>query len=209
LYGIDVLSKQLFGGKPDLVVGGPNIGQNLGFIVPVSGTVAYAISGINKGIPAIAFSADSNELNLPLMVQLCIKVISSIKRKNDGSLQFPQGLGLNVNLPNTKGSKTVSNFTYAETRVGIASNFGLEFVSNLVADCPYYKATGGNSSAPGLCITIPYTAAGIIVDNNPLSEANALLGRVNVVTVSPIESTFQASSTLSNLLFKGFAPGLF
>lgn len=38
-YGIDTLSNEHFGGLPDFVVSGPNVGPNLGPIISGSGTV--------------------------------------------------------------------------------------------------------------------------------------------------------------------------
>jgi 5'-nucleotidase len=42
--------------KPDLVVSGSNIGQNLGPVIDVSGTVGAARAGARAGIPSVAIS---------------------------------------------------------------------------------------------------------------------------------------------------------
>ncbi len=42
--------------KPDLIVSGINIGENLGTDVIYSGTVSAAVEGAIFGIPSIAFS---------------------------------------------------------------------------------------------------------------------------------------------------------
>jgi len=47
---------------PDLVVAGPNYGDNLGaFLYTLSGTAGYTYSSVGRGIPAIAFSGGNGE----------------------------------------------------------------------------------------------------------------------------------------------------
>ncbi|EPT00069.1 hypothetical protein FOMPIDRAFT_1123409 [Fomitopsis schrenkii] len=56
-YGIQTLSPQFFwDAKPEFVVSGPNIGNNLGTVVLISGTVGAACEAAKEGIPATAFS---------------------------------------------------------------------------------------------------------------------------------------------------------
>ncbi|KAI0696413.1 survival protein sure-like phosphatase/nucleotidase [Cerioporus squamosus] len=59
-YGIQTLAPQFFdGAKPDFVVSGPNVGNNLGLVVLLSGTVGAACEAARSGIPAAAFSGAS------------------------------------------------------------------------------------------------------------------------------------------------------
>src|SRR5690606_21159030 len=58
LYGLDVAAQKRWGKAPDLVLSGPNIGQNVGAIVVTSGTVSNVQHAAARGIPAIALSAD-------------------------------------------------------------------------------------------------------------------------------------------------------
>jgi len=58
-YGIQTLSPKFFGAKPDFVVSGPNIGNNLGTVVLISGTVGAACEAAKEGVPATAFSGDT------------------------------------------------------------------------------------------------------------------------------------------------------
>ncbi|KZV97839.1 acid phosphatase [Exidia glandulosa HHB12029] len=60
-YGIETLAPKFFGGPPDLVVTGPNIGSNLGLVNQISGTIGSASVAANKGIPALAFSGASGD----------------------------------------------------------------------------------------------------------------------------------------------------
>ncbi|EED81113.1 predicted protein [Postia placenta Mad-698-R] len=58
-YGIETLSPKFFGKKPDFVVSGPNIGNNLGTVVLESGTVGAACEAAKLGVPSTAFSGDT------------------------------------------------------------------------------------------------------------------------------------------------------
>ncbi|KAH9856282.1 sure-like protein [Lenzites betulinus] len=59
-FGIRTLAPKFFSGAaPDLVVSGPNIGNNLGLVVLLSGTVGAASDSALSGVPAVAFSGAS------------------------------------------------------------------------------------------------------------------------------------------------------
>ena len=76
LYGIDVVAKAKWGSYPDLVVSGPNEGNNLGYITNTSGTLGAANIAIARNIPTIAISADSeDEATAHLVVEVLIDVI--------------------------------------------------------------------------------------------------------------------------------------
>ncbi|KAH9946376.1 sure-like protein [Epithele typhae] len=61
-FGIDIVAPKKFGSVPiDLVVSGPNEGHNNGpFLFTLSGTIGAAYLAVERGIPAIAFSAGNN-----------------------------------------------------------------------------------------------------------------------------------------------------
>lgn len=59
LHGIDVAARKVFGAPADLVLTGPNYGNNTGAINNISGTVNAALSAINRGVPAVAVSLQS------------------------------------------------------------------------------------------------------------------------------------------------------
>lgn len=60
-YGIETLAPKYFGGAPDLVATGPNIGANIGLVNQISGTIGSAVVAAKKGIPAFAFSGASGD----------------------------------------------------------------------------------------------------------------------------------------------------
>jgi 5'-nucleotidase len=118
--GLDYVAPKVWGPNivPDLLVSGPNVGQNLGpFLYTLSGTMGATYSAVGRGIPGIAFSAASNggqryykwvnqttaaglkdpatisaELSLSLVEQV-------VKNAPKGQKILPLGYGLNVNYP--------------------------------------------------------------------------------------------------------------
>lgn len=193
LYGTDVLAPRIFGGRPDLVISGPNEGNNLGIITPHSGTLGAAVAALNKGIPAIAVSADRSD-RTPEEAELIAALTLEIVEALDGhhGVRLPPGTGLNVNIPDVDpATSTPDDFDFAFTRIGIATNIGLQFYENL-GDSPIARAFGipANIGLPGVSVEIPYTLAGHPEDDSPRSEGNALGG--TTVTVSPIQGTYAA-----------------
>ncbi len=94
--------------KPDLIVSGINIGENLGTDVIYSGTVSAAVEGAIFGIPSIAFSyVDYKAIDFKIAAEvskdICIEVLKHA---------IPQNHILNVNIPkceqisDIKGIKT-------------------------------------------------------------------------------------------------------
>ena len=198
LYGIDVLAPIIFGaGKLDLLLSGPNEGQNVGLFSPHSGTVGAVVTTLNRGnIPAIACSADTSEPNPVLIGQLMVKFINALNRTSTGGLSFG-GVGLNLNFPKLDPSTTVNDYSFFGTTTGIATNsVGLRFVAKL-SECPIAVASGVNVPLPGLCVDAPYTASGYSLDSNPLSEGNLIQNKQRSIAVSVIEGTYQADAAIT------------
>lgn len=113
LYGLDVIAFGKWGRQPDLVVSGPNEGNNQGLINPSSGTFNNALYAINRGIPAIAVSSGetAQKNGLPgdkeaiefRIAGLVVDLIDRIERNRGGARSkgalLPPGTGLNVNVP--------------------------------------------------------------------------------------------------------------
>ena len=90
---------------PDIIVSGINDGQNIGYDIYHSGTVAAAITGTMFGIPSIAVSLAINDnkegkIYYDTAAQVAKKVTMSIFNK-----PLPMGRLLNVNVPNLPISK--------------------------------------------------------------------------------------------------------
>ena len=59
----DVVAPKRWGKAPDLVLSGPNEGQNVGKVVVHSGTIGNVQFSAGRGIPSIALSADTNTVD--------------------------------------------------------------------------------------------------------------------------------------------------
>lgn len=100
---------ELVGERPDLVISGINHGQNTAINILYSGTVSAATEGMLSGIPSMAISLASHNLEADLTFagkvaqKLALQMID---------LNLPNGTLLNVNVPNlpeseVKGYKVV------------------------------------------------------------------------------------------------------
>ncbi|XP_020578433.1 uncharacterized protein LOC110023382 [Phalaenopsis equestris] len=115
------VSGALFSGLvPDLVISGVNIGNNCGYHIVYSGTVAGAREAFLSGVPSIALSYDwvggkSNVQDLKLAVELCLPVINAVLNELKNKT-YPKGSFLNIDVPtdvtNHKGFKITKQGTY-------------------------------------------------------------------------------------------------
>ncbi|KAK8954137.1 hypothetical protein KSP39_PZI002327 [Platanthera zijinensis] len=131
------ISGKLFSGfVPDLVVSGINIGNNCGYHVVYSGTIAGAREAFLNGVPSIAISYDwvggkSSLQDLKLAAKVCLPMINAVLTELKNKT-YPKGSFLNVDVPtdvtNHKGFKITKQGKYMK-RIG-------------------WKQT--NSSSPGL-----------------------------------------------------------
>ncbi|KAJ7717585.1 survival protein sure-like phosphatase/nucleotidase [Mycena metata] len=146
-FGIQTLAPQFFSGsKPDFVVSGPNVGNNLGSTVLISGTVGAASQAALEGIPSAAFSAAT-------AAQLSYTTLTSSPTSTDSkaaviysslSVQLlnvllassapilPAGISLNVNYPSTSSCTSASAFKFVLTRIN--SNSGATDVETCGTD---------------------------------------------------------------------------
>ncbi|KAK7508785.1 5'/3'-nucleotidase sure [Phyllosticta citriasiana] len=109
---------------PDLLVSGPNVGQNLGgFLYTLSGTMGATTAAIGRGVPAIAFSAGSNggqrsytDVKSPteagltdpatISANLTVKLVQQlIDNTPQGERLLPLGYGISVNYPDITSFK--------------------------------------------------------------------------------------------------------
>lgn len=104
------------GTKPDLLVSGPNFGNNLGaFLYTLSGTIGASYAAIERSLPAIAFSGGNDgqrsykEINKttpsgypdPATVdaQLSVALVNELAKNGNKSQLLPLGYGMTVNYP--------------------------------------------------------------------------------------------------------------
>jgi 5'/3'-nucleotidase SurE len=131
-YGLDVLAQERWSKNPDLVLSGPNEGQNVGLIVNSSGTIGNVQFAAGRGIPSIALSAgpdtiDNTTLADPdsaIVAGLALKLLEELEaRTKRGQPLLPSGVALNVNFPTgaTEGSQ------FAFSRIGTFQLYELTF----------------------------------------------------------------------------------
>lgn len=101
------LANQKWGQNPDLVISGPNEGQNVGFAVFISGTLGAAHYAIVNGVPAIAVSAGATPatesdalVHAKMVADVTLKIVDQLATKQrSGEPLLADKTGLNVNLP--------------------------------------------------------------------------------------------------------------
>lgn len=102
--------------KIDLVVSGINPMANLGHDVTYSGTVTAAMESVIWGIPAIAFSLNTNETHLGALDYSPARDIARQVVETITERRLPAGILLNVNIPYIPGEKIQG---YRMTRQGL------------------------------------------------------------------------------------------
>ncbi|EHR69834.1 putative acid phosphatase [Burkholderiales bacterium JOSHI_001] len=224
LYGIDVQAPKVWGQAPDLVISGPNEGNNTGHINNSSGTFNAMLYAVNRQLPAIAVSDNvtaqltwSTALpptSRPFEVaDIVVRLVDRLERDEDkhsnaGRRLLPEGLGLNVNVPAfTAGTGAALPLRF--TRIGQATAFAPAFYERL-SDSPLAVASGVNLPLPGISLGVGGTAlpSGVMLplDASSSSEANAIAAG-GAVTVSPVQGVPEASERLLERLRRGSLQG--
>jgi 5'-nucleotidase len=178
---------------PDLVIIGPNPGNNLGAINSASGTFNAASVALLNGVPSLAVSTDLKENNPHQVARLVGQIVHSLDshRQADGAL-LPKGVGLNINFPPLaaiKGARLTRIGSYVPFEATYADDIGKLF-----------PAAAGK---PG--ITFQYTPAATAAQQD---DEAVWLGQ-GFVTISPFDATVPApevSTALKPLLALPFHP---
>jgi 5'-nucleotidase len=190
IYGLDVLAPQRWGKAPDLVLSGPNEGQNTGPLVNSSGTVSNAQYAASLGLSAIAVSADSNTTNdaaLAMEVgQLTVRLISTLEANARGGRLLPAGIALNVNYPTFSAGESAM-LKWALARHGTYTSIFLKFVPDLSQD-PIAQAAGVNAPYPGIVFD-PNTAQPTKQQRND----EAVTVAAGKISVTVMQAGFDAS----------------
>ncbi len=137
LHGLDVVGMTRWGKAPDLVLSGPNEGQNVGAIILSSGTVSAAQYAAVSGIPAIALSAgagtESSNLDNPLSNEIADRTVELLThldaRAGSTGPLLPAGLALNVNFPDQPAGAR-----WQLTEVGTYNAYKIGFTADMAAN---------------------------------------------------------------------------
>lgn len=135
LHGLDVVAKARWGKAPDLVLSGPNEGQNVGAIILSSGTVSAAQYAAVMGIPAIALSGGANteaaSLDNPVsdaVAQRSVELIAHLDARAGAGPLLPAGLALNVNFPDQPAGAR-----WQLTEIGSYNAYKVGFTTDMAA----------------------------------------------------------------------------
>ncbi|CAE6936088.1 5'/3'-nucleotidase SurE [Vibrio sp. B1FLJ16] len=138
IYGIDIAAQQVWGQSPDLVISGPNEGNNLGFMNNNSGTLGATMAALSRGIPAIAISAHHNTASDAEQSQLVANVIVDVvaelvANQPSGQPLLPAYTGLNVNTPEDMNNHLGYKFTDVGWNAGAEFAFSSDLSQNSTA----------------------------------------------------------------------------
>jgi 5'-nucleotidase len=104
--------------RPDLIVSGINMGENLGTDVIYSGTVSAAVEGAIFGIPAIAFSyEDHGAADMSLPAQLAREICRRLLKQG-----IPRNHIYNVNIPAVSSREEIKGIQICKLGVKIYKN---------------------------------------------------------------------------------------
>lgn len=137
MYGLDVVAANRWGGDPDLVLSGPNGGQNVGGVTLNSGTVANAQHAAVRGIPAIALSASGETDGAPLepsedsrkVAELSVQLVKALDGASPGAPILPEGLALNVNFPDS-----LDGAAWRPSQIGTFNAYDIRYVESLAGE---------------------------------------------------------------------------
>lgn len=210
LHGIDVVAKETWGRYPDLVISGPNQGNNLGVFTAHSGTVGAAIVALYRGIPAIAVSAAGGKDEAgtqELVAQAAVKFINALVRKEGPILQ--PGTGINLNIPSLAQYENIDDLKYVFTEIGTSSQYIPRFTMSL-GDDPFFQYVYGSYAAkyigkPGVSLAYPDTLGSPAEtakhpETQSLLEGKATISVINVSYAAGHEQEQKVRSRLQRLV---------
>jgi 5'-nucleotidase len=207
LYGIDVAGRKRWNKEPDLVLSGPNEGQNVGAIILGSGTVSNAQYAAIRGIPAIALSAGMNSTGSEtlanpvsaVVAKRSAELVARLDKQSGGKRMLPAGIALNVNFPDNPETSP-----WRLTRIGTYNAYIVRFSENMARDAS--PAMAAMASQHGSAFA---ALPGITMDMNaepPLpaqSDDESVVYR-SAIAVSPMRAGYDAgnreSGAVSRLL---------
>lgn len=211
LHGLDVVAVKRWGKQPDLVVSGPNEGNNTGLINNSSGTVNNLLYAINRGVPAIAASYEGTEARShtalaegALEYEIADVVVKLVERLEDNRVEgqklLPPGVGLNINIPRvTAGQAATLPFRFA--RMGLATEYQPVFYEKL-SDSPVAVGFGAGVPLPGISFANANIAppAGVVIasDSDPQSEFNRM--KTHAIPVTVVEGVPQGRRSNEELV---------
>jgi 5'-nucleotidase len=196
LYGLDVVAAKRWGHAPDLVLSGPNEGQNLGSVIINSGTVGNVEQAMLRGIPAIALSAGAGTAGSGTaalanpqsaqVAQLAVRLVTALASA-PGMPMLPAGVALNVNFPDR-----LEGAHWRRTQVGTWSAHRLRFVESMAGNAPPLMVQMAQARGmalpdlPGIAIAANDTPP------TPAQRNDESVVSAKDITVSPLQAGYGA-----------------
>ncbi|HSW15388.1 MAG TPA: 5'/3'-nucleotidase SurE [Solimonas sp.] len=211
LHGLDVVAVKRWGKQPDLMVSGPNEGNNTGLINNSSGTVNNALYAINRGVPAIAASYEGTAARPHTalaegdveyeLADIVVKLVQRLEANRvAGQPLLPPGVALNLNIPKFETGQGAA-LKYRFARMGLATEYQPVFYEKL-SDSPIATGFGAGVPLPGISFANAQVAppAGVViaVDNDARSEFNLM--KTHAVSVTAFEGVPQARRSNEELV---------
>jgi 5'-nucleotidase len=205
MHGLDIIAAQRWKEGPNLLISGPNEGQNAGGIVISSGTVSNAQFALQRGVAAIAISADANTTRNTTLAKevatLCVKLLNALQKRSTGAGVLPPGIGLNVNYPKF-GEGESARLAWVITRFGDFDYVTTRFVMDLSKDSRAQALRLSDVALPGVT-TVSHDAASASKDTDRQSEALVMLE--GKISVTPMQFGYAVTTRAHGRLEKDLA----
>ncbi|MFI6902714.1 5'/3'-nucleotidase SurE [Nonomuraea sp. NPDC050394] len=168
------------GDPPDLVVSGPNQGENVAAAVNHSGTVGAAITALEVGVPSVALStarAGSAFPSAASSIAFGVKLVNRLATTARNGRLLPAYTALNVNYP------AVPTGEVKMARLGRMLPITVDYLPATDA-CPRcYRLAPLTATAP-----------------DPVPDADRTLLSSGAVTVTPLTSSWEAGPVITSRL---------
>lgn len=167
------------GDPPDLVVSGPNPGENIAATANHSGTVGAAVTALAAGVPAIALSIARDGSSLPSAgrsIEFAVKLVNRLAA-SEGDNLLPPHTALNVNYP-------------------VAPN-GQVSIAKLGLSLP---VTTGYSPAADVCPTCYRILPVFSATPDPVATSDRTLLAAGHVTITPMDGSWEAGPLVTGVV---------
>lgn len=197
LYGLDIVAMKRWGKTPDLVLSGPNEGQNVGAIAISSGTISAAQFAALRGLPAIALSAGQNSAGpdldnaeSPIIAEKSAELVRAFDAASKGGRMLQAGLALNINFPNE-----VKGTNFCASKIGTYNTYTLNFSENMAASAsPEMKEMARTykmdiPALPGLLL-----GQNLVKPTADQSQDESIL-HLTCIAISPMQAGYASENT--------------
>ncbi|MFG1702206.1 5'/3'-nucleotidase SurE [Nonomuraea sp. M3C6] len=166
--------------RPDLVVSGPNEGENVAALANHSGTVGAAIAALAIGVPSIAVSIAKDGSSLPSApkaVEFTVRLVNRVAATASNGGLLPPRTALNVNYP----AFPAGEVTFA--RLGTSLPISTSYVPAAEVCATCYRILPVFSTTP-----------------DPVAASDRTLLAEGKVTITPLDGSWEADPKVFTLV---------